>query len=209
MPDNCSETQFERKPVNHHHRRLYWLQAAVASLLVLAMSGCLRSASSDLTPLPSVPPATATMALAAVTPETATRTARPSPTVTENTEPAEGTLPTESPQPQLVTATSTSSAVVCEGAPPARLRIGSFAYVNPDPPLPNNLRSEAGQDNTLIGEIQTGQAMSILDGPTCADGWLWWKVRTLETDLEGWTAEGDGEGYWLVPCSSEAECTEG
>jgi hypothetical protein len=193
----------------NHYRRLYWLQAAVASLLVLALSGCLRSASSALTPLPSVPPATATMALAALTPATATRTARPSPTVTENTAPAEGTLPTESPQPQLVTATQTSTAVVCEGAPPARLRVGSFAYVNPDPPLPNNLRSEPGQDNTLIGEIQTGQAMSILEGPTCADGWLWWKVRTLETDLEGWTAEGDGQGYWLVPCSSEAECTEG
>jgi hypothetical protein len=86
------------------------------------------------------------------------------------------------------------------------LRVGLFAYVNPEPPLPNNLRSAAGENNELIGYIEPGQAMEILLGPECADGWIWWKVNTLETDLTGWTAEGDGQSYWLIPCASQEKC---
>ena len=104
-----------------------------------------------------------------------------------------------SPTPQAVT-------VPCVNGLPTRLSVGAFAYVNPDPPLPNNLRSAAGKDNPLNGEIQPGQAMKILDGPQCADGWVWWQVRTLETELTGWTAEGDQQDYWLIPCNSQAEC---
>lgn len=192
----------------NHHRHFHWLHAGIALLLLLGTSGCFRSASPGMTPLPSLPPPTATLAVPPGMQTTATRTVRPSPTATAAADPSEET-PTESPQPQLVTPTATlalASASSCEGAPQARLRIGAFAYVNPDPPLPNNLRSDAGQDNELIGDAQPGQAMSILEGPKCADGWLWWKVRLLDSDLEGWTAEGDAQGYWLVPCSSEEEC---
>ena len=105
-----------------------------------------------------------------------------------------------------VSATQTSTPLACAGAPPTRLSVGLFAYVNPEPPLPNNLRSKPGENNELIGLIEPGKAMKILEGPQCADGWLWWKVRTLETDLTGWTAEGDGQNYWLISCSSQEEC---
>ena len=103
------------------------------------------------------------------------------------------------PSPDSVT-------VPCVNGPPTRLRVGAFAYVNPDPPLPNNLRSNAGKDNSLIGEIGPGQAMKILEGPQCADSWVWWKVSTLESELVGWTAEGDQQNYWLIPCTSQKEC---
>jgi hypothetical protein len=96
--------------------------------------------------------------------------------------------------------------ISCGDALPTRLRIGASAYVNPEPPLPNNLRSGAGQDNALLGDIQPGQAMKILEGPKCADGGFWWKVQTLGTNLEGWTAEGNEQDYWLIPCASENEC---
>ena len=101
---------------------------------------------------------------------------------------------------------SHESATPCLGAPPTRLRVDLFAYVNPDPPLPNNLRRDAGKDSPLLGEIQPGEAMQILEGPQCVDGWVWWKVHILDTELEGWTAEGDGQNYWLIPCASEKEC---
>lgn len=101
---------------------------------------------------------------------------------------------------------SESSNVPCLNAPPTRLQVGLFAYVNPDPPLPNNVRSDAGKDFTFIGDIQPGKAMKILDGPKCADGWVWWKVRTIENELVGWTAEGDQQNYWLIPCSAQREC---
>jgi len=108
-------------------------------------------------------------------------------------------LPVESP-------TTGSAAVPCVNAPPTRLRVGLFVFVNPDPPLPNNVRSDAGKTNSLVGDIQPGQAMKILEGPKCADGWVWWKVRALETELVGWTAEGDQQNYWLIPCSSRQNC---
>jgi hypothetical protein len=99
-----------------------------------------------------------------------------------------------------------SASVPCVNALPTRLRIGLFAYVNPDPPVPNNLRRDAGKSNVLIGEIQPGAGVKILEGPKCADGWVWWKVRTLEAELTGWTPEGDQKNYWLIPCASRNQC---
>jgi hypothetical protein len=95
---------------------------------------------------------------------------------------------------------------VCAGAPPTRLRVDGFAYVEPEPPLPNNVRRDAGKENPLVGDIEAGGAMQILAGPRCADGWVWWRVRALDTNVEGWTAEGDRQSYWLVPCESREAC---
>jgi Tol biopolymer transport system component len=44
--------------------------------------------------------------------------------------------------------------------------------------------------------------MDILAGPTCQNGWVWWEIRSLTTGLTGWTAEGDGQNYWLLPVST-------
>ena len=94
----------------------------------------------------------------------------------------------------------------CLNTLPSRLRVGLFAYVNPEPPLPNNVRSDAGPNHSMIGEIEAGKAMKILEGPQCVDGWFWWKVRALDTDLQGWTPEGERKNYWLIPCESRSKC---
>jgi hypothetical protein len=198
--------KFEKRTFMHDHRTDL-LQAAIACLLVILLPACTRSASPALTPLPSLPPFTATAAAPTATPRIATATSTPGGETTPSAEPPK----TESSSIASATATRASAAQAsatpaCGSALPTRLRVDLFAYVNPDPPLPNNLRSEAGQENTLLGEIQPGEAMQILEGPACADGSLWWKVRALATQLEGWTAEGDAQTYWLVPCSSEEAC---
>jgi hypothetical protein len=41
--------------------------------------------------------------------------------------------------------------------------------------------------------------MWIIDGPECANGWVWWKIKAEGQDLEGWTTEGDHFEYWLLP----------
>lgn len=94
----------------------------------------------------------------------------------------------------------------CLNALPSRLRVGLFAHVNPEPPLPNNVRSDPGKNASVIGDIEAGKAMKILEGPQCVDGWFWWRVRALDTDLQGWTAEGDSKNYWLIPCDSRNDC---
>lgn len=130
-----------------------------------------------------------------------------------DTTPPEEFSPTLSKLDELVeslligSADQETASVPCLNAPPTRLRVGLFAYVNPDPPLPNNVRRDPGKEKALLGEIEPGQAMKILEGPRCDDGWVWWEVRTLETELVGWTPEGDWQNYWLVPCASRSECT--
>jgi hypothetical protein len=71
--------------------------------------------------------------------------------------------------------------------------------VSSNPPLANRVRSDASLDATVLGFIQPGEDALILDGPRCANAWVWWKVRANASGLEGWTAEGDEENYWLVP----------
>ncbi len=85
----------------------------------------------------------------------------------------------------------------CPDAPTSRLKIGDLAYVTKNPPLPNRVRKEPNRDAEIIGLINPAGSMEILEGPACANGWVWWKVKNA--DLNGWTAEGDKETYWLIP----------
>ena len=90
----------------------------------------------------------------------------------------------------------------CPGTYHSRLQVGDQAYVSNDPPLANRVRKNPGMTGKIIGVIQPLEGIEILDGPECADNWVWWKVRSLETGLTGWTAEGDENGYWLLPIQS-------
>jgi len=89
----------------------------------------------------------------------------------------------------------------CSDAKPSIIQLGDFAYVNPVPPTPNNMREDANKGSAKIGQIPIGDKykIKILDGPKCANGWVWWYVKFK--DLFGWTAEGDD--YWLLPFLEE------
>lgn len=85
----------------------------------------------------------------------------------------------------------------CPDAATSRLKVGDTAYVTKDPPLPNRVRKEPNTEAEILGHINPGGGMDIIDGPACANGWVWWKVKNA--DNEGWTPEGDLETYWLIP----------
>ena len=90
----------------------------------------------------------------------------------------------------------------CPDAPPSRLSAGMDAQVNPDVPGSNRVRSQPGLSGGLTGKLDPGQSVSIVDGPACADGMVWWQVEysAASSDLRtGWTSEGDGKESWLVP----------
>jgi hypothetical protein len=54
---------------------------------------------------------------------------------------------------------------------------------------------------TIIGRIPAGESFMMLDGPQCGQtGLTFWQVQY--GDLVGWTAEGEGETYWLEPLES-------
>jgi hypothetical protein len=65
----------------------------------------------------------------------------------------------------------------------------------------NNVRDTASRSGALVGQISGGSIFSVLDGPVCADGLQWWQVEY--GDLTGWTVEGNGEDYFLMPLEGD------
>lgn len=101
---------------------------------------------------------------------------------------------------------STVEARVCGGELPTRLKVGEYAVVNIIPPLPNRVRQGPGKTYAIVGKIEPGDVVKVLDGPVCANGWAWWKI--IYHNITGWTAEGDGQSYWLSPCQTISECQQ-
>ncbi len=100
------------------------------------------------------------------------------------------------------TATSTKSSpltwAACQGAYLSQLHVGDKAMVSLDPPLPNNVRAEPETTAKFLYVIQPGDVVEITGGPGCSNNWVWWQILTQD-GRTGWTAEGDGTEYWLVP----------
>jgi hypothetical protein len=156
--------------------------------LSLAQTGTALAILVGQTPTPSSPPPSATFTLMVPTTEAALITPTLSPTI--------------SPSPTEQAATATIEYEywqACSGTYLSRLRVGDRASVSTDPPLPNRVRSEPDTDSNILGYLQVGEKMEILDGPECKGGWVWWYVQSLDTTMLGWTAEGDDTNYWLVP----------
>lgn len=104
------------------------------------------------------------------------------------------------PPTPVVTATPIQRATKpCEDAPYSRLQVGMRAYTFKEPDLPQRLHKEPGKESERVGWIQPGETVTILEGPMCAEGWVWWKVRTERGGYTGWAAEGDENEYWLNP----------
>ena len=107
--------------------------------------------------------------------------------------PVPTTAPTLSLTPK---APSTWSA--CPGTFLSQLHVGDNAMVSKDPPLPNNVRAQADKTSKFLFAIQPGEVVQITSGPGCSNNWVWWQIKTQD-GRSGWTAEGDGTDYWLVP----------
>ncbi len=67
---------------------------------------------------------------------------------------------------------------------------------------PNNLRSAPNREGDLLTQMQPGTVFSIVSGPECGSGLLWWQVNYDGTS--GWTAEGEGSDYWIEPVPGRA-----
>lgn len=100
---------------------------------------------------------------------------------------------------------------VCEGLVVTQLGVGSLAYVSMETATSNRLRSGPGKDFEIIDRLLPGTLLQVIDGPTCADGIIYWQVQGVNKEFKGWTGEGDHESYWLVECGSpdSGECPKG
>lgn len=81
-----------------------------------------------------------------------------------------------------------------------RLEAGGMAKVSEENTTPNRVRSGPSTADEIIAQLPPGTVVRLIEGPVCAGGLFFWKV---ESDLipggVGWTAEGDGTEYYLVP----------
>lgn len=90
-------------------------------------------------------------------------------------------------------------AETCPGAPLSGLLLGDTVELAWGTDLQaNNLRSQPGLKSARSGELQAGETALILEGPRCGDQIVWWRVRT-SSGQEGWTAEGQGNQWFLTP----------
>ena len=77
-----------------------------------------------------------------------------------------------------------------------RLRVGFSGQVTPG--LPNTVRTAPGTGGgTVIANLAENSLFRVVDGPVCADGFLWWRIDA--PGVNGWTAEGQNNTYWLAP----------
>jgi hypothetical protein len=89
----------------------------------------------------------------------------------------------------------------CEGTLPPQLEIGERTVVTPG--QPNNVRSTPSGSAERVFQLEPGVEVTVVDGPVCADGFVWWKIsQQIEGSFEpneGWTVQGNGREYWLIP----------
>jgi hypothetical protein len=108
-----------------------------------------------------------------------------------------GTKPAPTPQPSPTLPPGMEPE--CDADYGTRLAKGGKAMVKLEPPLPNRLRSEPDRRAKILGQIEPGEMINLIDGPVCYNGWIWWYVQSRQSGLRGWTSEGDRDAYWLSP----------
>jgi len=139
--------------------------------------------------------------------EISTPTLMESPTFSFTSEPPSGTqiLPgsktPEATPTEIIIQSPTLTPTAWQACPNAflsHLRVGMKGKLSEEPPLPNRVRESANTSAKIVGMIQPGEIVEIIDGPGCSNNWVWWKIRKTD-GLTGWTAEGDGQDFWLLP----------
>jgi uncharacterized protein YgiM (DUF1202 family) len=136
------------------------------------------------TPTPTPPPIETA---AAETP-----TATPVIALSNTPVPVAAETPTEGP-----TATFTVTPV-----PGTALAVGQPARVVAPDGL--NMRDQPSSSGQLLLLLSANQRVTVVEGPTDAEGFRWWKVDDASGNV-GWVAESDGETEWLSPRMGEAQ----
>ncbi len=81
----------------------------------------------------------------------------------------------------------------------SRLHIGDRAFVAFVNDLVGIYQSKDIEDAPLFRKPNAGEELEILDGPWCRNGALVWQTLAKADELVGFTPEGNGQQYWLLP----------
>lgn len=100
-------------------------------------------------------------------------------------------LPTPSPIPTFTPVPTASTDV----APP-EITVNFYAEVANTDGLGVTVRGGPSTSNSVIKVAPEGSLVFVLAGPESANDFLWWQVRLIEDDTEGWVA-----GDFIVPAA--------
>jgi len=91
------------------------------------------------------------------------------------------------------------SPISCGTVPAPRLEVAQTARVTFTDGTPLNLRTSP--QGELLTQLSEGTTANVVEGPVCANGYLWWKLQlnVQDTLTSGWAAEGDANDYYLEP----------
>jgi hypothetical protein len=110
------------------------------------------------------------------------------------------------PIPEAVTEAATTEAPTATftvtPVPGTALAIGQPARVVAPDGL--NMRDQPTSSGQLLLLLPSNQRVTVLEGPTEAEGFRWWRVDDGGGNV-GWVAESDGETEWLSPRMGEAQ----
>ena len=126
-------------------------------------------------------------------------TKTPTPAPTRAATPTSPFPPTFTPTRVPPTATATPAPPTNTPRPaPVALAKDVLAKVTPPEGIKLKVRKTASTAGEVAGELDKDAQVTIVDGPTDANGITWWKVDDGK-GLAGWSAEGVGGVKYLVP----------
>lgn len=105
----------------------------------------------------------------------------------------------ESQSQGVSSSSSGSSSNSCPGAPDQRLQVGDNAYICTSVDTVA-LREGPGKNYAIIKRLVPGADLKVIGGPSCANNWSFWEVRT-DSGYTGWMSEGGDskDKYFLCP----------
>lgn len=82
----------------------------------------------------------------------------------------------------------------------SNITAGTYAYISLLPPYENLIRSGAGKDYPIVGYVDVGNWVRVVEDPIiCKDEYVWILVES-EGNPHGWTAGGHNTIQWVTPC---------
>jgi WD40 repeat protein len=78
----------------------------------------------------------------------------------------------------------------------SKLEIGNLVQLIGE--VPSRVRTEPQKGENVVGQFVADETYILLDGPVCSEGLVWWEIADPRLPGgSGWTAEGDGQEYWI------------
>lgn len=101
-----------------------------------------------------------------------------------------------------------AQAQTCPDAPPPRLHVGQAGVVAAGIDR-LRLRALPAVGTGEVRVLYAGTPFTVLAGPSCNGGYIWWRIQLDGTEVTGWAAEGDWTRYYLAPAGPVLVCESG